>query len=52
MDFVIASDIDDTILKTYATDFFRMMRVTFLNNVRTGAIKSVRYVVEVDNNIY
>ncbi|HYQ90614.1 MAG TPA: phosphatase domain-containing protein [Candidatus Competibacteraceae bacterium] len=34
-DFVIVSDIDDTILKTDTTHFFRMMRVTFLNNVHT-----------------
>ncbi|HYQ92292.1 MAG TPA: phosphatase domain-containing protein, partial [Candidatus Competibacteraceae bacterium] len=34
-DFMIVSDIDDTILKTYATDFFRMVRVTLLNNVHT-----------------
>lgn len=35
MDFVVVSDIDDTIVRTYATDFLRMVRVTFLNNVRT-----------------
>ncbi|MFO1429871.1 MAG: phosphatase domain-containing protein [Candidatus Competibacteraceae bacterium] len=35
MDFVVVSDIDDTILKTYATAFFRMVRVTLLNNVHT-----------------
>lgn len=34
-DFCVVSDIDDTILQTYATDFWRMVRVTFLNNVRT-----------------
>ncbi|HYQ91104.1 MAG TPA: phosphatase domain-containing protein [Candidatus Competibacteraceae bacterium] len=35
MDFVIVSDIDDTILKTDAMDFFRMLRVTLLKNVHT-----------------
>lgn len=35
MDFAVISDIDDTIVKTYVTDFFRMMRVLFLNNART-----------------
>lgn len=34
-DFAVISDIDDTIIRTYATDFFRMMRVLFLNNART-----------------
>lgn len=35
LDFIVVSDIDDTIIKTYATDWWRMLRVTFLNNVRT-----------------
>lgn len=35
MDFAVISDIDDTIVRTYVTDLFRMMRVLFLNNART-----------------
>lgn len=33
--FGVISDVDDTIIHTYATDFLRMARMTFLNNVRT-----------------
>lgn len=34
-EFGVISDIDDTILKTYATDWLRVARVTFLGNART-----------------
>ncbi len=33
--FGVISDVDDTILQTYATDLVRTIRVTFLNNART-----------------
>lgn len=33
--FGVISDIDDTILETYATDLMRTLRVTLLNNART-----------------
>ena len=33
--FGVISDIDDTILETYATDLIRTLRVTLLNNART-----------------
>jgi len=33
--FGVISDVDDTIIQTYATDFLRMARMTFLNNVKT-----------------
>jgi phosphatidate phosphatase APP1 len=33
--FGVISDIDDTILETYATDLMRTIRVTLLNNART-----------------
>jgi phosphatidate phosphatase APP1 len=32
---VVISDIDDTILQTYATDTLKMLRLTFLRNART-----------------
>lgn len=34
-DFGIISDLDDTVVQTYATDLLKMARVTFLNNART-----------------
>lgn len=34
-DFGIVSDIDDTIVKTHATNLFKMVWITFFNNART-----------------
>lgn len=33
--FAVVSDIDDTVLQTYATDLLKMLRLTFLRNART-----------------
>jgi phosphatidate phosphatase APP1 len=33
--YVVISDIDDTVLQTYATDLLKMARLTFLGNART-----------------
>jgi phosphatidate phosphatase APP1 len=33
--FGVISDIDDTVMKSSATNFWRMMKLTFLNNART-----------------
>lgn len=33
--FAVISDIDDTVIKTYATEWLRMARLTFLGNART-----------------
>lgn len=33
--FAVVSDIDDTVLQTYATDLLRMLRLTLLRNART-----------------
>jgi len=33
--FGVISDVDDTIIRSYATDFLKMARITFLKNVRT-----------------
>lgn len=37
-DFGVISDIDDTVLKSHATDLFRLIRLTLFNNSRTRGV--------------